>query len=73
MKAQGLKSYARRHPDQLQIIRVSERRCGIRRSVLERFLESHKSALTGGNGKLTPALAKAVAAKRAEQDEVANG
>ena len=31
---------------ELEIIRVSERRCGIRRSVFDRFAETRKSAVT---------------------------
>ena len=42
---QTLKNLAKR--GDLEIIRVSERRCGIRRSVLDRFLESRKSAVAG--------------------------
>jgi hypothetical protein len=44
VSTQSLKGLARR--GELEIIRVSERRCGIRRSVLDAFLESRKSAVT---------------------------
>jgi len=44
VSTQTLKNMARR--GDLQIVRVSERRCGIRRSVLDRFLETRKSAVT---------------------------
>jgi hypothetical protein len=49
---QTLKKIAAR--GELEIIRVSERRCGIRRSVLDAFLESRQSAVTV-TGKSAPA------------------
>jgi hypothetical protein len=67
---QTLKNIARR--GDLEIVRVSERRCGIRRSVLDRFLESRKSAVTvtgkkagprrlGVMAKLKPEIAEPIA------------
>ena len=55
--AQLLRALARK--GELEIIRVSERRCGIRRSVLDRFIESRKSAVSTVKGKAPPQLAKA--------------
>jgi hypothetical protein len=46
VSTQTLKFIAKRSPDLLQIIRVSERRCGVRESVWRRFLESRKSAVS---------------------------
>jgi hypothetical protein len=43
LSQQTLKAMAAR--GEMEIIRVSERRCGIRRSVLDAFLESRKSAV----------------------------
>jgi hypothetical protein len=51
VSTQTLKNIARR--GDLEIIRVSDRRCGIRRSVFDRFLESRKSAVTV-TGKTAP-------------------
>src|SRR5262245_20888473 len=57
---QTLKNIARQRPEDLTSIRVSERRCGIRRSVLDRFLATRQSALTV-SGKTTPARLGAMA------------
>jgi hypothetical protein len=51
MSTQTVKNIARRgltHPaGGLEILRVSERRCGIRRSVLDAFLDRKSAAVTG--------------------------
>ena len=46
VSTQTVKNIARREGSGLEIIRVSERRCGVRQSVLDRFLETRKSAVT---------------------------
>jgi hypothetical protein len=66
---QTVKNIARR--GELEIIRVSERRCGIRRSVLDKFLDSRKSAVTV-TGK-APAKALGNMAKGKRQAAAAGG
>jgi hypothetical protein len=67
VSTQTLKNIARR--GDLEIVRVSERRCGIRRSKFDSFLESRKSAVTVSGKRATPRLG--IMAKR--NSEIVDG
>jgi hypothetical protein len=64
----------KRYPE-LQIIRVSERRCGIRRSVLDRFIESRKSAVAVTGKSSAPRRLGVMAKRKPEiaEAEIADG